>query len=478
MAIESINPANGHRLRTFEPLADDVVRQKIALADDAFHAYATVPLGHRALWMRKLAAMLENETEDLAITITQEMGKPIAGARLEVLKCATACRYYADNAARILASEAVVTNSNHSYVRWDPLGIVLAVMPWNFPFWQVFRFLAPALMAGNVGLLKHASNVPQCAIAIESLVRRAGFPRGTFQALLIEAKQVEAVLGDERIAAVTVTGSEAAGRAIAAQAGWLIKKSVLELGGSDPFIVMRSADLDLAVETAVRARCINSGQSCIAAKRFIVAAEIYDEFELRFVAAMEGVRVGDPMKDDTEVGPLATKRIVEDLEAQVKTAKAAGARILTGGERMLGSGNYFEPTVMVGVPRNCHVYREELFGPVAMLFRANDLSHAIQLANDTPFGLAASAWTREPTEQQRLVTELQCGSVFLNAMVASDPRLPFGGVKRSGYGRELSAAGMREFLNAKTVVIASPAGQPEHDDRLDLLPFADPRDSD
>jgi succinate-semialdehyde dehydrogenase / glutarate-semialdehyde dehydrogenase len=478
MAIESINPANGHRLRTFEPLSDDVVRQKIALADDAFRAYATVPLDHRALWMRKLAAMLENETEDLAITITQEMGKPIAAARLEVLKCATACRYYADNAARILASEAVVTNPNHSYVRWDPLGIVLAVMPWNFPFWQVFRFLAPALMAGNVGLLKHASNVPQCAIAIESLVRRAGFPRGTFQALLIEAKQVEAVLGDERIAAVTVTGSEAAGRAIAAQAGWLIKKSVLELGGSDPFIVMRSANLDLAIETAVRARCINSGQSCIAAKRFIVAAEIYDEFESRFVAAMEGVRVGDPMKDGTEMGPLATKRIVEDLEAQVKAAKAAGARILTGGERMLGSGNYFEPTVMVGVPRSCPVYREELFGPVAMLFRADDLSHAIQVANDTPFGLAASAWTREPSEQQRLVTELQCGSVFLNAMVASDPRLPFGGVKRSGYGRELSAAGMREFLNAKTVVIASPAGQQEHDDRLDLLPFADPRHSD
>jgi succinate-semialdehyde dehydrogenase / glutarate-semialdehyde dehydrogenase len=478
MAIESINPANGHRLRTFEPLSDDVVRQKIALADDAFRAYATVPLDHRALWMRKLAAMLENETEDLAITITQEMGKPIAAARLEVLKCATACRYYADNAARILASEAVVTNPNHSYVRWDPLGIVLAVMPWNFPFWQVFRFLAPALMAGNVGLLKHASNVPQCAIAIESLVRRAGFPRGTFQALLIEAKQVEAVLGDERIAAVTVTGSEAAGRAIAAQAGWLIKKSVLELGGSDPFIVMRSANLDLAIETAVRARCINSGQSCIAAKRFIVAAEIYDEFESRFVAAMEVVRVGDPMKDGTEMGPLATKRIVEDLEAQVKAAKAAGARILTGGERMLGSGNYFEPTVMVGVPRSCPVYREELFGPVAMLFRADDLSHAIQVANDTPFGLAASAWTREPSEQQRLVTELQCGSVFLNAMVASDPRLPFGGVKRSGYGRELSAAGMREFLNAKTVVIASPAGQPEHDAHLDLLPFADPRDSD
>src|SRR5260370_1385732 len=278
------------------------------------------------------------------------------------------------------------------------------------------------------------------------------------------------VLGDERVGAVTVTGSETAGRAIAAQAGWLIKKSVLELGGSDPFIVMRSANLDLAIETAVRARCINSGQSCIAAKRFIVAAEIYDEFESRFVAAMEGVRVGDPTKDGTEMGPLGSKRSVEDLEAQVKAAKAAGARILTGGERMLGSGNYFEPTVMVGVPRSCRVYREELSGPVAMLFRADDLSHAIQVANDTPFGLAASAWTREPSEQQRLVTELQCGQVFLNAMVASDPQLPFGGVKRSGYGRELSAAGTRELPNAQTGGTASPVAPPEPRD-----PRAPPR---
>ncbi len=478
MAIESINPANGRLLRRFEPLTDDVVRQKIALADQAFRAYATVPLGHRALCMRKLAAILEHETEDLATTITQEMGKPLHAARLEVLKCAAACRYYAENAARILASEAIATDSNHSYVRWDPLGVILAVMPWNFPFWQVFRFLAPALMAGNVGLLKHSSNVPQCSLAIESLVRRAGFPRGTFQSLLIEANQVEAVLGDERIAAVTVTGSEAAGRAIAAQAGWLIKKSVLELGGSDPFIVMPSADLDEAVETAVRARCVNSGQSCIAAKRFIIADEIYDAFEAKFVAGMEAVRIGDPMKDSTDIGPLATKRIVQDLEAQVKAAVAAGARLLTGGEPMLGQGFYFEPTVLAGVPRSCPVYREELFGPVAMLFRVHDLNGAIQLANDTPFGLAASAWTRNPSEQQRLVTELQCGGVFLNAMVASDPRLPFGGIKLSGYGRELSAAGMREFLNAKTVVIASPVSTPEHDDRLDLLPFGNPNDSD
>jgi succinate-semialdehyde dehydrogenase/glutarate-semialdehyde dehydrogenase len=455
MAIESINPATNKLLRSFEPLTDNAAREKIALAADAFRSYANVPLEHRALCMRKLASILEHETEDLATLITLEMGKPLQAARLEILKCADACRYYADHAARILAPESVPTEHNHSYVRWDPLGVILAVMPWNFPFWQVFRFLAPALMAGNVALLKHASNVPQCALAIESLVRRAGFPRGTFQTLLLEATQVETILGDERIAAVTVTGSETAGRAIGAQAGWLIKKSVLELGGSDPFIVMPSADLDLAIETAVRARCVNSGQSCIAAKRFIVADEIYDAFESRFVAGMEAVRVGDPMKEGSEIGPLATVRILELLEAQVKAATRVGARILTGGERMLGEGNYFEPTVITGVPRTSPVYREELFGPVAMLFRVQDINEAIEIANDTPFGLSASAWTRDPIEQQRLISELQCGGVFLNAMVASDPRLPFGGIKRSGYGRELSAAGMREFLNAKTVVIAS-----------------------
>jgi succinate-semialdehyde dehydrogenase/glutarate-semialdehyde dehydrogenase len=459
MAIESINPANGKLLRHFDPLDDEAIRQKIGLAAEAFQSYQAVPLEHRALCMRKLASILEHETEDLAITITEEMGKPLHTARQEVLKCATACRYYAENAARILTSEPIPTDGNDSYVRWDPLGVILAVMPWNFPFWQVFRFLAPALMAGNVGLLKHSSNVPQCGIAIEGLVRRAGFPRGTFQALLIDSRQVESVLNDERIAAVTLTGSEPAGRAVAAQAGWLIKKSVLELGGSDPFIVMKSADLDLAVETAVRARCVNSGQSCIAAKRFIVADEIYDEFESRFVAGMETMRVGDPMKDTTDIGPLATAGIVDELEAQVKAATSAGARILTGGERMVGEGNYFEPTVLVDVPGTSVVYREELFGPVAMLFRVANLDEAIRLANDTPFGLSASVWTRDPVEQQRFSRDLQCGAVFVNAMVASDPRLPFGGIKRSGYGRELSAAGMREFLNCKTVVIAQPDGQ-------------------
>ena len=462
MPIESINPANGKLLRRFDPLTDEAARDKIALAAESFRAYATVPLEHRALCMRKLAAILEHETDELALVITTEMGKPLHAARLEVLKCATACRYYADNAARILAPESIPTGDNHSYVRWDPLGVILAVMPWNFPFWQVFRFLAPALMAGNVGLLKHASNVPQCALAIEALVRRAGFPRGTFQTLLIEARQVETVLSDPRVAAVTLTGSEPAGRAVGAQAGWLIKKSVLELGGSDPFIVMPSADLDLAIETAVRARCVNTGQSCIAAKRFLVADEIYDAFESRFVTGMESMRVGDPMHEDTDLGPLATTRIVEDLEEQIQSARRAGARILTGGERMVGDGNFFEPTVLTGVPRTSAVYREELFGPVAMLFRVHSLDEAIEIANDTPFGLAASAWTHNPSEQQRLIAELQCGSVFLNAMVASDPRLPFGGIKHSGYGRELSAAGMREFLNAKTVVIASAEPSESH----------------
>jgi succinate-semialdehyde dehydrogenase/glutarate-semialdehyde dehydrogenase len=455
MAIESINPATGKLLRRYDALTDEDAQKKIALAADAFRNSASVPLDHRALCMRKLASILENEIDDLALLITQEMGKPLNASRQEILKCADTCRYFADHAARILSSESIPTEHHHSYVRWDPLGVILAVMPWNFPFWQVFRFLAPALMAGNVGLLKHAPNVPQCALAIESLVRRAGFPRGSFQALLIEAHDVESVLGDERIAAVTVTGSETAGRAVAAQAGWLIKKSVLELGGSDPFIVMPSANLDLAIETAVHARCVNSGQSCIAAKRFIIADAVYEAFESRFVTGMEAMRVGDPMKDSTDIGPLATARAVDILEAQVKAAKSAGARILTGGERMVGEGNYFEPTVLAGVPRSASVYREELFGPVAMLFRVKNLDEAIELANDTPFGLSASAWTRDPAEQQRFVSELQCGGVFLNTMVASDPRLPFGGIKRSGYGRELSAAGMREFLNAKTVVIAS-----------------------
>jgi succinate-semialdehyde dehydrogenase / glutarate-semialdehyde dehydrogenase len=468
MPIQSVNPANGVLLRSFTPLSDDALLQKIGLAEIAFALYADVPPPHRALCMRKLAYLLEHETEELAATITQEMGKPVVEARAEIAKCASVCRYYAEHAARILAPEPIDTGPNgigpyDAHVRWDPLGIVLAVMPWNFPFWQVFRFLAPALMAGNVGLLKHASNVPQCALAIEALVRRAGFPRGTFQTLLIEARQVETVVADERVAAVTVTGSETAGRSIAAQAGWFLKKSVLELGGSDPFIVMASADLDLAVEAAVRARCINGGQSCIAAKRVLVADAVYDAFERRFVAGMRAMKVGDPTLEDTQIGPLATSAQRDELDAQVRAATLAGARVLTGGRRREGEGNYYEPTVLTGVPRDAPVYREELFGPVAMLFRVRDVDEAIALANDTPFGLGASVWTSSHAEQKRFALGLQCGAVFLNAPVSSDPRLPFGGIKRSGYGRELSAAGMREFLNAKTVVIAeaAPSERPE-----------------
>jgi succinate-semialdehyde dehydrogenase/glutarate-semialdehyde dehydrogenase len=472
MPIQSLNPANGVLLRSFDPLTAEVLLEKIALAASAFVEYANVPLGHRELCMRKLADLLESETDELATLITGEMGKPVLAARAEIVKCASACRFYADHAARILAPEPVDIGLNDAYVRWDPLGVVLAVMPWNFPFWQVFRFLAPALMAGNAGLLKHASNVPQCALAIEKLVRRAGFPRGVFQALLIEASQVEMVLADERVAAVTVTGSEAAGRAIAAQAGWLIKKSVLELGGSDPFIVMPSADLDVVADAAARARCVNGGQSCIAAKRFLVADEIYDDFEARFVAAMDAMKIGDPNREETEIGPLATSALLDDLDAQVQAAIAAGGRVLTGGERMLGKGNYYEPTVIADVPRTCPVYREEIFGPVAMLFRVRNVDEAIALANDTPFGLGASVWTRDDEEQRRFAAELQSGAVFFNAPVASDPRLPFGGIKHSGYGRELSAAGMREFLNAKTVVIAEPAAFT----RLEATPESAARD--
>jgi succinate-semialdehyde dehydrogenase/glutarate-semialdehyde dehydrogenase len=461
MAIESINPTTGETLRSFEPLGEESLRAKIALAHKAFRAYFEVPLDHRALCMRKLAGILDYEQEELAQLLTREVGKTITSSRTEIAKCAAACRYYAENAGRILSEEPIPTERNNSYVRWDPLGVVLAVMPWNFPFWQVFRFLSPALMAGNVCLLKHSSNVPQCAIAIEALVRRAGFPRGTFQTLLIESRQVEAVLSDSRVAAVTVTGSEAAGRAVAAQAGWLVKKSVLELGGSDPFVVMPSADLEQAVACAVASRTTNNGQSCIAAKRFIVHEEIYKEFESRFVAAMEALVVGDPTKDATQVGPLATPQLLTDLEQQVEAAKQAGATVLCGGERMLGQGNFYEPTVLTGVPRTAAVYRDEIFGPVAMLFSATSLAEAIEIANDTPFGLGASVWTKDHEEQKQLIAELECGQVFVNAIVASDPRLPFGGVKRSGYGRELSAAGMREFLNAKTVVIAEEIQQTE-----------------
>ncbi|HSY37471.1 MAG TPA: aldehyde dehydrogenase family protein [Acidobacteriaceae bacterium] len=459
--IQSLNPANGKLLRSFDPLTPDAVNAKLAIAASAAKTYPKETLDQRIFWMRRLAALLDADVEELATTMTSEMGKTLVSARAEVSRCAAVCRYYADNAARFLAPERIVTEHSDSYVRYDPLGVILAVMPWNFPLWQVFRFLAPALMAGNIGLLKHASNVPQCALAIEALVRRAGFPRGVFQALLIEARQVEHLLNDPRVVAVTLTGSEAAGRAVAAQAGWLIKKTVLELGGSDPFIVLPSANLDAAIANAIQARCINNGQSCIAAKRFIVHESIYPEFEKRFVAGMADLHIGDPMLESTEIGPLATPQIVEELLQQVTLARESGGRVLTGGGRAFVEdgqlGNYFQPTVIAGLMRNAPICQEEIFGPVALLFRVSSLDEAIALANDTPFGLAASAWTSDDAERQRLAVELQCGAVFFNTPVTSDPRLPFGGIKRSGYGRELSAVGMREFLNTKTIVVAEPA---------------------
>jgi succinate-semialdehyde dehydrogenase/glutarate-semialdehyde dehydrogenase len=456
--IASINPATNETLSTFYALTSEQLDQRLTLAADTARTYPQLRLDQRVFWMRRLALLLESETEELASTMTAEMGKPLAASREEIAKCAAACRYYAEQAATILAPDHIKTEHEESYVRFDPLGVILAIMPWNFPLWQVFRFAAPALMAGNVSLLKHAANVPQCALAIETLVRRAGFPRGSFQTLLLETEQVETVIADKRVAAITLTGSEAAGRAVAAQAGWFLKKTVLELGGSDPFIVMRSADVITAVDTAVRSRCVNNGQSCIAAKRFLIDESVYETFTRHFVEAMAKQRVGDPTLPETQIGPLATPKILDTLIAQIEAAISAGGELLTGGKRLDGPGNYIAPTVIANVPPASDIARQETFGPLALLFRVSSIEEAITLANDTPFGLGASVWTNDLTEQQRFASDLQCGSVFFNAQVASDPRLPFGGIKNSGYGRELSSQGMREFLNAKTVVVADRPG--------------------
>jgi len=453
MTIQSINPATGERLRSFEPLTESQIEEKIGRAAETFRRYRRIPLASRARMMTRAAEILEAEKEKFGRLMTTEMGKPVRAAVEEAAKCAWNCRFYAEKAAEFLADKEIPTGATRSFVRYQPLGPVLAVMPWNFPFWQVFRFAAPALMAGNVCLLKHASNVPQCALTIEEIFRLAGFPEGAFQTLLIGSGQVERVLDNPRVVAATLTGSAAAGSSVASAAGERIKKTVLELGGSDPFIVMPSADLDEAVKTAVRARSINNGQSCIAAKRFIVAEEIADEFERRFVKGMESLKVGDPMDETTDIGPLATVDILETLEEQARETIAQGARVLTGGERLMRAGNYFAPTVLTDIPPNSPAYIEELFGPVASIFRARDLDEAIRLANDTTFGLAASAWTNDDEERDRLIDEIEAGLVFINSMVASDPRLPFGGVKSSGYGRELSREGIREFVNIKTVWI-------------------------
>jgi succinate-semialdehyde dehydrogenase/glutarate-semialdehyde dehydrogenase len=458
MTIASINPATGETMKTFEPLSDQHLEEKLQRAFDTFGNYRRSSFAERAQMMMRAAEILEQEKQEFARVMTLEMGKPIKAAVQEAEKCALVCRYYAENAETHLADEIVGTNATESYVRFQPLGAVLAVMPWNFPFWQVFRFAAPALMAGNVGLLKHASNVPQCALAIEDIFRRAGFPEGAFQTLLIGSEMVERVIEDARVAAVTLTGSEPAGRSVAGIAGKQIKKTVLELGGSDPFIVMSTADLEAAVTTAVKARTINNGQSCIAAKRFIVHARIYEEFERRFVEVMKALRVGDPMDEATDIGPLATEQILKDLEAQVQVSVAAGAKILTGGQELkadgnLAQGNFYEPTVLVDIPKSSPAYADEIFGPVASLFRVGGIDEAIELANATPFGLGAAAWTSDSVESGRFIDELEAGCVFINGMVASDPRLPFGGVKHSGYGRELGEFGIREFVNIKTVWI-------------------------
>ena len=455
MAIASINPTTAETLREFSALSAQQIEQKLQLAADTFRTYRRTSFADRSRMMMRAAEILEAEKQEFGRTMTTEMGKPLTAAIGEAEKCAWVCRYYAENAERHLADQIVKTNAKKSYVHFQPLGPVLAVMPWNFPFWQVFRFAAPALMAGNVGLLKHSSNVPQCALAIEEIFVRAGFPRGAFQTLLIGSDAVEGILKDPRVVAATLTGSEPAGRSVARIAGKEIKKTVLELGGSDPFIVMPSADFDTAVTTAVKARTINNGQSCIAAKRFIVADEIYDRFEERFVSEMKALRIGDPMDESTEIGPLATPQILDDLVAQVNKAVAGGARVLTGGKKLDRPGNFYEPTVLVNVDPSAPVSCEEIFGPVAMLFRVINIDEAVQLANATSFGLGSAAWTNDSNEQTKFIEELEAGSVFINGMVASDPRLPFGGVKNSGYGRELAEFGIREFVNIKTVWIGS-----------------------
>ena len=451
MAIESRNPVNDELLASFEPLDARAIDDRLARATTVFSSWKRTSFEERSRLLSRAAELLEADADRLARLMTLEMGKLLRAAREEVVKSARGCRYYSERGAGFLADEEIPTEATRSYLRYEPVGPVFAIMPWNFPFWQVFRFAAPALMAGNVVLLKHAPNVPQCALAIEELLCRAGFPDGVFQTVLMEVQQVPAILDDDRVRAVTLTGSDRAGRDVASRAGRALKKSVLELGGSDPFIVMPSADLQKAVAIAVKSRTINSGQSCIAAKRFIVSTAVADDFTRQFVAAMAALRMGDPMDPATDIGPMARGDLVETLSAQVADAVARGARVLTGGAPAAGPGHYYPPTVLVDVPRDSRAYREELFGPVATIFRVNDINEAIERANDTKYGLGASVWTTNAAERDRFVEALEVGQVFVNAMVASDPRVPFGGVKMSGYGRELGPHGIREFTQVKTV---------------------------
>ncbi|MEU3251145.1 NADP-dependent succinic semialdehyde dehydrogenase [Streptomyces sp. NPDC006997] len=457
MPIATVNPANGETVKTYQAMGEEEIERRLQLAEATFRTYRTTTFDERAALLRHAADLLDEDQDDIGRVITTEMGKPVKQARAEAAKCARAMRWYADHAAGLLADEepaaADVRDSGgvRAVVRYRPLGPVLAVMPWNFPLWQVVRFAAPALMAGNVGLLKHASNVPQTALYLEDLFHRAGFTEGTFQTLLIGSAEVDAILRDERVKAATLTGSEPAGRAVAATAGEMIKKTVLELGGSDPFVVMPSADVDRAAEVAVTARCQNAGQSCIAAKRFIVHTDVYDAFAERFTEGMEALVLGDPMDEDTQIGPLSSERGRTDLEELVDDAVRGGARVLCGGRRPDRPGWYYPPTVLAGIDREMRIHREEAFGPVATLYRAGDLDVAVLIANDTPFGLSSNVWTRDGAEVDRFVRDLEAGSVYVNGMTASHPAFPFGGVKRSGYGRELSGHGIREFCNITTV---------------------------
>jgi succinate-semialdehyde dehydrogenase / glutarate-semialdehyde dehydrogenase len=453
MAIATINPATGQTIKTFEALTDAQVDQKIQKATETFLSFRKLSFADRGRMMNRAAEILESEKETLAKLMTTEMGKTFRSAVDEAVKCAWVCRYYAENAERFLADEVVETPASRSFIRYQPMGVVLVIMPWNYPFWQVFRFIAPGLMAGNVGILKHASNVPQCALKIEEILLKAGFPEGAFQTLLIGSSQVDRILDDPRVAAATLTGSEGAGVLVGSGAAKRIKKVVLELGGSDPFIVMPSADLEQAVTTGIKARTANNGQSCIAAKRFIVADQIADKFQREFVAQMEKLKLGDPFDEKTDVGPLANAEAVTSLQADVQASVKAGAKVLTGGKPADRPGSFYLPTVLTDIPKDSPAYREELFGPVASIFRVKNVDEAIRVANDVRFGLGASAWSNDKTEQDRFINELEAGMVFINQMVASDPRVPFGGVKASGHGRELGPYGIREFTNIKTVWI-------------------------
>jgi succinate-semialdehyde dehydrogenase/glutarate-semialdehyde dehydrogenase len=453
MAIESINPANGKLIQRFKPASRKDIDAALARASRAFGRWRAQSMAERGQRLRDTARLLRDRRDRYAQLITLEMGKPIAQSVAEIEKCASVCEYFAVNAAQMLAPEEVGSDATRSYVRFDPLGVVLAVMPWNFPFWQVFRFAAPNLMAGNVGLLKHASNVPQCALAIEQVLRAGGVPAGVFQTLLIESRSVERLIADPRVAAVTLTGSEAAGSQVAATAGKHLKKTVLELGGSDPFIVLADADLDQCCTIAAQARTINSGQSCIAAKRFIVEKPVAREFTARFVDAMRSLRVGDPLDASTDVGPLARPDLLTELHRQVSVSVRKGARLLTGGQRLRRSGWFYSPTVLANVRPGMPAYDEEIFGPVASVIVARDGDDALRIANDSVFGLGASIWTGDTDRAQDLAAHIEAGAVHINNVVKSDPRLPFGGVKKSGYGRELSAYGIKELTNIKTVVV-------------------------